>query len=148
MIRVLATGICLLASAAAAFAGTSRSTYFVTAKVPSPATFESFVNGTFRETVRCQSVCRVQTEVLIRAGAARKLGFNNVKGKLHLVATNNGTLRAKTPTKMRLFVTREAKRRLLRSKSPVALFASVQAFPTKRPGVNYSVAWTSLLVGA
>jgi len=149
MIRVLVIGICLVVSAFTALASsasTKQKSYFVTATVPSPATIESFVNGRFKETVTCRAACRVQTEVLIRASVARRLGFQNVKGKLFLIATSKARLEAKRPTKLRLVMTSEVKSRLRKAKSPVSLFASVQAFPTKRPGVNYSVAWTSLLL--
>jgi hypothetical protein len=64
------------------------------------STVESFMNRQFKEIVTCTRACTVTSKVLIRAPLAMRLGFPNVRGKLVLIATNKGTLKAETPTRL------------------------------------------------
>lgn len=147
MNKVLSIAACLAACAAAAAPPSSSGAqaFLVNVKVPSQSTVASFTGGRFQETVTCREACRISTKVSIRASAARRLGFSNVTGRLVLVATNSARLKARTPTKLSLTLTREAKARLPKATGLVELFGSVQGVPNSRPTVNVSVGWSSRL---
>jgi hypothetical protein len=145
MKRILWIAACLVACAAPPSSSGAQA-FLVNVKVPSQGTFASFTGGRFQETVTCREACRVSTRVLIRASAAKRFGFKNVTGKLVLVATNSARLKARTPTKLSLTPTREAKTRLGQGAGLLELFGSVQGVPNSRPTVNVSVGWASRLV--
>jgi len=141
--KVVLIAACLALSAAVAFAAPSGGApYFVAAKSPTRAKAKSFVNGTFTVTVTCQKACRATATALIRADAARRLGFSNVKGKLVLIGTGKATLRAGAPTKIALVATAQARQRL---RAPVQVFGSAKGVPTQKPTVNYSIGWSTTL---
>jgi hypothetical protein len=142
--RVL-IGVCLALSGGAAIAAPSGAGSFpLKASVPEHATAKSFVSRKFKETVTCSKACKVTSKVLIRAKAARQLGFRHVNGKYVVVATNKASLKAKTPTKIVLVPTRQARARLGRAKT-VAIFGSVRAVPNGSRHVSYSVGWAASL---
>lgn len=145
MKRILWIAACLAACAAPPSSSGAQA-FLVTVKVPSQSAVASFTGGGFQETVTCREACRVSTRVLIRAGAARRLGFPNVTGRLVLVATNSAKLKAKTPTRLSFTLTPQAKARLPKATGLIELFGSVQGFPNSRPTVNVSVGWASRLL--
>ena len=144
---VLGIAACLAAWAIVAVPTSAGGTqaYLVTVKVAPQSTVEAFMSRRFQETVTCREACKVSTRVLIKAGAARRLGFRNVTGKLVLIATNKAALRARTPTKLTFTLTREAQARLGKATATLDIYASVQAVPLSRPAVNFSVGWASKL---
>jgi hypothetical protein len=139
-------GVCLVVSASIAVGAPSGAakTFPLKAKAPARGTAKGLMSRKFKETVTCAQACKVKTTVVIKAKAARQLGFSHVTGKYVTIARNKGTLKARIPTKMPFVITQEAKRRLTRAKT-IAIFGGVQSFPTGRPGVNYSIAWSSKL---
>jgi hypothetical protein len=109
------------------------------------STVESFMNRQFKEIVTCTRACTVTSKVLIRAPLAMRLGFPNVRGKLVLIATNKGTLKAETPTRLSYVLTPEAKQHLGKATATIPIFGSVRSVPKSRPTANYSVGWSSKL---
>ena len=146
MKKVLVSALLVLATAAASGSSSGAAKpILVTVSVPQHAAIADFVNGKFKETVRCREACTVKTNVLIKAAVAKRLGFTGVKGKLVLIATNKGALKGKTSTKMAFVLTRQARTRLGGAGATVQIYGSVQAFPKSRPTTNVSVGWSSSL---
>ena len=144
MTKLLSITACFAISATVALATPAANAFFVTVKAPPRATTNDFAKRTFALTVTCKEACKVFTKAFIRASAAKRLGFKNVKGKL-LIASGSAKFDGKTPAKVSLVLTREAKKRLPTAKRVLRVFGFVQAFPNVRPAVNYSVGWASLL---
>lgn len=139
-------GVCLLLLAGVAAAPTNAAKAFpLKVKVPQQGRLERFGTARFKETVTCAQACKVGTTVRIKAKLARRLGFRHVSGKYVVIARNNRVLKARTPTKIRFVLTREAKRRLGRARAAVAIYGSVRSAPSARPAVSYSVGWASKL---
>jgi hypothetical protein len=139
-------GVCLAVLAGVAAASTNAAkTFPLKVKVPQQGRLDRFGTAKFTETVTCRQACKVGTTVRIKAKMARRLGFRHISGKYVVIARNNSVLKARTPTEMRFVLTREAKRRLGRSKAAVAIYGSVRSAPTARPAVSYSVGWASKL---
>jgi hypothetical protein len=144
--RRLLIAVCVAFTATVAFAPSGEAkAYPVSVKVPRQATVESFMNHKFKEIVTCTRACTVTTSVLIRASVAKRLGFENVTGKLVLIATNKGALKAQTPTRLSFVLTRQAEQHLGKATSMVGIFGSVRSVPKSRPTANYSVGWSSEL---
>jgi hypothetical protein len=66
-------------------------------------------------------------------------------GKLVLIATNKGTLKAETPTRLSFVLTPQAKQHLGKATATIPIFGSVRSVPKSRPTANYSVGWSSKL---
>jgi hypothetical protein len=137
--------LCLAVAVAVGAPSGSAKPFPLKVSAPARATLKTFVNRTFRETVTCQTACKVKTSVVIKANVAKRLGFKHVRGKLVVIATNQGTLKARTPTKLSFVLTGEAKRHLPAAKSGVGIFGSVRSTPSNRSSANYSVGWASQL---
>jgi hypothetical protein len=145
--RRLLIAVCVAFTTTVAFAAPSgeAKAYPVSVKVPRQASTESFMSHQFKEIVTCTRACTVTSSVVIRASVAKRLGFENVAGKLVLIATNKGTLKPQTPTGLWFVLTRQARQHLGKAASTVAIFGSVRSVPKSRPTVNYSVGWSSKL---
>jgi hypothetical protein len=140
---VISAGLALFASPVFASPSASAKTPFVTARAPARATVEAFKGGTLAVTVTCWQPCEATVSATIGAAVAKRLGFPSVKGKFVLVGTGKKTLKARTPTKIRVVLTSAAKTRL---KGPVDIIGSAKGVPTKPgPVNNYFVGWYTRL---
>ena len=146
MNKRLLIAMCLVLPATLALGPSSGAAkpFPVKVQVPAQATVKYFVSHRFKETVTCRAACRITTKVLIKAKAARQLGFKRVTGRFAVIATNKAALKARTPTKITFVLTAQARRHLGRARA-ITIYGSVRSVPNTRPLVNFSVGWASKL---
>jgi hypothetical protein len=142
----IATAI-LIAATVFVSAGNGAATKepFVTAKVPLKQTVRKLIRGRFTQTVTCRDSCQVIARVFITAQVARKLGFKGVKaGKPYAIALKQVRLAGEKPTRVRMKLGQEARKRLPRWKQALRLTGETYA-SSRSSDDRGQATWVTLL---
>jgi hypothetical protein len=113
--RTMAVGLTVVVASvlASAAAGAGASKPFVTAKIPLNQTVKTLLRGKFVQKVTCARTCKVIARIFIMPQVARKLQFGRVMaGEPYAIALKQLRLRGEHPTRVRMALGRDAKKRL------------------------------------